>query len=170
MFTNITGALIKHWRAQGIVVFNCIDDGLRVCPTQEQAFVIGIQIRKDIQQVSFLINEEKSRWEPSTRIKWIGFMVDSATMQFYVAEEKLQVMLSLIDKLLVTQRKYTARVLSKFMGHAVSMERAFGLQARMMSRSAARLCAAAPHRKTAVTLDDLVRREMRFFVRESAVC
>lgn len=78
---------LKHWRAQGIVVFNYINDGLDVCPTQEQAFIISTQVRKDIQQAGFLINE-KSRWEPSTRIKWIGFIVDSLTMKFYIMEEK----------------------------------------------------------------------------------
>lgn len=71
-------------------------------------------------------------------------------------------MLSFIDKLLAPQRRCIARDLTKFVGHAVSMEQALGLQAQMTSRSAARLCAAAPHWEAVVTLDDLVRREMRF--------
>jgi predicted kinase len=73
------------------------------------------------------------------------------------------------DKLLLPQQRCTARDLAKYVGHAVSMERAVGLEAQMMSRSAARQCTAAPHWEAFVMLDDVFRRKMRFVSRESAV-
>ena len=76
---------------------------------------------------------------------------------------------SVIDILLSGERRLTARDLAQFVGRAVSMERALGCIVRLMSRSAARLCAAAPHWEARVQLDELVIREMRFFARESAI-
>jgi hypothetical protein len=97
-------------------------------------------------------------------------MVDSANYEVLCYGGKIaRDVITLLTNFLHRSEGVLARDLTKFVGHAVSMERALGLQARMMSRSAARLCAAAPHWEAVVTLDDLVRREMRFFARESAV-
>jgi len=70
--------------------------------------------------------------------------------------------ISLPDMLLIGERRLTARDLAKFVGRAVSMERALGCIVRLMSWSAAHLCAAAPHWEARVQLDELVVREMRF--------
>ena len=113
------------------------------------------------------MNEKKSHWNPARRIQWLGFIVDSDDMKFYVSEEKLTVFISVIDWLLMPGCRLTARELAKFVGRAVSMERALGCNARLMSRSAARLCAAARHWDDHVQLDVLATREMRF-LRERA--
>ena len=61
----------------------------------------------------------------------------------------------------------TARAFAKLVSRAVSLERALGCIVRLLSRSAARLCAAAPHWEADVQLNILAVREMRF-LRESA--
>jgi len=72
-----------------------------------------------------------------------------------------------IDDINNTWTQYN-RDLATFVGRAVSMERALGCIVRLKSRSAARLCAAAPHWEARVQLDELVIREMRF-LRERAL-
>jgi hypothetical protein len=47
-------------------------------------------------------------------------------MKFYVSDDKLQVLVSLIDILLIPHSRIKARELAKFVGLAVSMERALG--------------------------------------------
>ena len=101
------------------------------------------------------------------RMQWLGFIVDTLQMKFCVAPEKVQVLVGQIDSLLEARRPVVARELAKFVGRAVSMERALGLQVRLLSRSAARLCATASHWDAVVQMDDSVRREMRF-LRERA--
>jgi hypothetical protein len=61
--------------------------------------------------------------------------------------------------------------LARFVGRVASMEKALGCNARLVSRFAARLCAAAPHWEARVQMDALAIREMRFMrdARESAI-
>ena len=74
---------------------------------------------------------------------------------------------SVIDSWLIARRRVTARDLAKFVGRAVSMERALGHVVRLMSRSDDRLCAMAPHWEASVQMNALVIREMRL-LRESS--
>lgn len=65
------------------------------------------------------------------------------------------------DKILVLQQRCTTHDLAQFVGHALalSMGQALRLQARTISRSAARLSTAAPHWEAVVMLSDLVQCE-----------
>lgn len=167
VYSKLTRPLIKFWRAQGVEAFMFIDDGLVICDGHEQAMLASAAVRSDIEQAGFIINDLKSRWEPATRTQWLGFITDTLQMKFYVTAEKVQLLVDHIDSLLEARRPVIARELAKFVGRAVSMERALGLQVRLLSRSAARLCASVPHWDDVVQMDDLVRREMRF-LRERA--
>ena len=162
VFTKLTRPLVKYWRAQRLNVFIYIDDGLAVIEKYEQALNVSVQVQLDIERAGFVVNEKKSNWEPVRRIQWLGFIVDSNDCKFYVSQEKLSIFNRVIDILLRVDRRLTARDLAKFVGRAVSMEKALGRVARLMSRSAARLCAAAPHWEARIQLDELAIREMRF--------
>jgi len=166
-FTKLTRPLIKYWRSQGLNLFIYIDDGLAVFDTCEHALNASMQVQLDIQRAGFVVNEKKSNWEPVRRIQWLGFIVDSNDNEYYVPQEMLTLFNSVIDMLLIVERRLMARDLAKFVGRAVSMERALWCIVRLMNRSAARLCAAAPHWEARVQLDELVVREMRF-LRERA--
>jgi hypothetical protein len=167
LFTKLTRPLIKCWRAQGLNVFIYIDDGLAVCEQYVQAWEWSVRVQSDLSRAGFVVNQKKSHWEPTKRIQWLGFIADADECKFYVAEEKLKLLDLVIDTLLIVSRRASARDLAKFVGRAVSMERALGRVVRLMSRSAARLCAKAPHWEASVQIDDLVIREMRFLRKNS---
>jgi hypothetical protein len=82
---------------------------------------------------------------------------------FFVSEDKIQRLLIVVNRLLTLKRRPTAREVAKFVGTVVSMERAMGYLARLMSRSAARLCASSPRWDAYVKLDDLTLHELRFW-------
>ena len=88
IFTKLTRPLIKYWRAQGLNVFIYIDDGLAVCLSRTQALRASAQVQLDLKQAGFVVNEKKSHWNPARRIQWLGFIVDSDDMKFYVSEDK----------------------------------------------------------------------------------
>ena len=88
IFTKLTRPLIKYWRAQGLNVFIYIDDGLAVCLSRTQALRASAQVQLDLKQAGFVVNEKKSHWNPARHIQWLGFIVDSDDMKFYVSEDK----------------------------------------------------------------------------------
>jgi hypothetical protein len=162
VFTKLTRPLIKYWRSQALNVFIYIDDGLCVCRERDHALKASAQVRLTIKRAGFVVNETKSSWVPSRRVQWLGFTVDSEVCRYYVSQDKLEVFKAVLEKLLGAEGSVTARGLAKFVGRAVSVERALGPIVRLMSRSSARLCAMAPHWEARVQLDELVIREMRF--------
>jgi hypothetical protein len=84
VFTKLTRPLIKHWRAQGWDVFIYIDDRLSVTSSLDRALLISCQILGDLERAGFVINVLKSHWEPVKRIQWVGFIIDSAEMKFFL--------------------------------------------------------------------------------------
>jgi len=116
LFTKLTRPLIKYWRSQGLNVFIYIDDGLAVFDTCEHALNASMQVQLDIKRAGFVVNEKKSNWKPVRRIQWLGFIVDSNDCKFYVPEEKLTIFNSVIDMLLIVERRSTACDLAKFVG------------------------------------------------------
>ena len=152
---------LKRWRMHDLKGFIYIDDGFAVCESHTEATVASVRLRSDLDSAGFVINDAKSCWDPAMSAQWLGFRVDSGDMKFYVTDAKLQNLLTVIDNVLSPTKRLTARQLAKFVGCAVSLERALGPFVRLLSRSAARLCAAAPSWDTCVQLDAQSVQEMR---------
>jgi len=62
------------------------------------------------------VNVKKSNWEPLSRIQWLVFIMESNDCKNYVPEEKLTLFNSVIDMLLIVERRLTARDLAKYVG------------------------------------------------------
>lgn len=52
-----------------------LDDGW-VCDTKDNCERISSIIQTDLARAGFLVNQEKSVWEPSPKLDWLGFEWD----------------------------------------------------------------------------------------------
>jgi hypothetical protein len=75
--SKVLRVLIKKWRAAGFKVVLYLDDGLVLSETVEASIETVIQVRKDLKDAGFQVNEGKSNWLPQTKVKWLGFLLDS---------------------------------------------------------------------------------------------
>ena len=64
IFTKVMLSLVKFWKREGIKICVYIDDGLGVFPLSELALEKAESIRKSLTQCGFIINSEKSIWQP----------------------------------------------------------------------------------------------------------
>jgi hypothetical protein len=46
-------------------------------------------VRQDLESAGFFINKEKSVWEPSRRLTWLGFVWDLNTFSLEIPLEKI---------------------------------------------------------------------------------
>jgi hypothetical protein len=88
LFTVILKALLKVARERGYSIFAYIDDTfLRGLSYQETLRAIQFFARL-LQSAGFLLHPDKSVFVPSTRIKFLGFIVDSMTMTVELPVDK----------------------------------------------------------------------------------
>ena len=57
--------LIKHWRKNAVRIGCFLDDRLGVVSLYKMTLFHSNFVRKTLQNISFIINEEKSIWKPS---------------------------------------------------------------------------------------------------------
>ena len=133
VFTKLNRPLVKLWRSMGIRSFVYIDDGIGVFKSTTDANLFAPIMRSHLEQSGFLINEEKSNWIPSKSLSWLGFTLNSSTMKIFVEHEKLLKVLKLCESLLA-KKSVTPRQVAAITGKIISMQRALGPVARLMTR------------------------------------
>ena len=76
-FTKLLKPLEKHWRIQGSCIDVFLDDGWAIVEDNEGCLVKALSVRQDLYNAGFVINEEKSVWEPSHVLDWLGITWNS---------------------------------------------------------------------------------------------
>ena len=67
--------IVKYWRSLSYPIIVYLDDGW-CCLNPDFFYKISNSIRQDLKFAGFVVNEEKSVWEPSYKLEWLGFVSD----------------------------------------------------------------------------------------------
>ena len=73
LFTKIMRPLIRYWRGRGLKAIIYLDDGIAAVRGRQKALVESTRVKEDIEKAGFIINVEKSVWNPSQTMEWLGF-------------------------------------------------------------------------------------------------
>lgn len=137
IFTKLMRVLTKRWRERGIRLVHYLDDLLFCAETVEEAERIRDMVLRDLQHLGLAPSWRKTMAKPSTRVKFLGFIVDSEQMRIYVTGERLD-KLEEAAKVLVKRaegcEKAAMRELASVAGKIVSMAPAIPA-ARMLTRA-----------------------------------
>eukprot|EP01126_Amoeba_proteus_P041584 TRINITY_DN4476_c0_g6_i1.p1 TRINITY_DN4476_c0_g6~~TRINITY_DN4476_c0_g6_i1.p1 ORF type:complete len:589 (+),score=71.36 TRINITY_DN4476_c0_g6_i1:634-2400(+) len=115
-WTKVMKVVVKHLRRLGIRCVIYIDDLIILHGT------VMAQARKEIDFVvetllnlGLTINMKKSILKPTTRVVFLGFIIDSRLMKMFVPGPKIKEIRKMANKLMV-EEKCTIRILSSFLG------------------------------------------------------
>ena len=133
VFTKMVRPLVKKWRGGGIRCVVYIDDGIFGSPRKLVTAYACLQIRDDLENAGFTINEEKSHLYPTQVGRWLGFIIDTVDFQFKVPEDKLSKLITLLA-IEVRQEKTSARKIAKIAGNIIAMGPAIGPLTRLFTR------------------------------------
>ena len=112
-----------------------LDDGIVAVQGENDAVNESMRVQQELSSsTGFIVNEEKSQWEPSQCIEWLGFMIDLLQGQFYVPAHKVESLKSQLQMVLQMQT-VPARMLASVLGKIISMSLALGPVTRLMTRS-----------------------------------
>ena len=134
LFTKMMRPLIRHWRGRGLKAIVYLDDGIIAVRGKQEALAESARVQQDIQNAGFVINVDKSTWEPSHTIEWLGFQIYLSVGKFSVPAHKIE---ALQSKLLKTKEAkcVSARELASLIGKIISMSLALNPITRLMTRN-----------------------------------
>ena len=115
LFTKIMKPVVASLRSQGVRLIIYIDDILIIASSIEtlnRHKTLAISL---LESLGFLINYEKSNLTPSQQIVFLGMLVDSASMQFILPQQKA-VQIQKECRLLLNTNRPTIRHLSRVLG------------------------------------------------------
>ena len=81
--------LIRYWRGRGLKAIIYLDDGIVAVRGRQKALVESTRVKEDIEKAGFIINVEKSVWNPSQTMEWLGFQIDLSVGEFSVPASKI---------------------------------------------------------------------------------
>ena len=134
LFTKIQKALVKHWRRQGLRVFTYLDDGAGAESNYESAKEMSLQVQQDIYDSGFVVNDEKSQWDPVQCGELLGFVINLATGLFTVPERRVLAFMDMLKRVVDNSFIVSARHLAQLSGSLSSMGLALGPVVRLWTR------------------------------------
>ena len=106
-------------RKIGHPISGYIDDFIMIKMTKIACFEAGISTANMFQTLGFVIHPEKSQLEPTQKIIFLGFVIDSVTMTISLTEKRRNALHSLLLNIL-RLKSPTIRYVAKVIGHIIS--------------------------------------------------
>ena len=101
VFTKVLRPFTKRWRGISIEAIIYIDGGIATSRSFELVKTAGELVKDDLVSAGFVINAEKSDFNPKTKGKWLGKIIDTIEMTFTVPSEKINKLLADIKNVLI---------------------------------------------------------------------
>ena len=137
LFTKLLKPLVKKWRTEGksIVVF--LDDGLGAAADYAKARISRLSVHADLLKSGFVPNEEKSLWEPTQVITWLGTVIDTSQCIISATDTRIQSLSEDLSFLLDSTHPslYQVRKLTSVCDKIISLGNCVGNVARLMTRN-----------------------------------
>ena len=163
VFTKVVRQLVKYWRGRGHLTLMYLDDGIGGNMSLERTKFLSDSIRQDLVSSGFSPNDDKSIWEPTQKLVFLGSVLDFEKGLIQIPEGRiLKLKSSLAFGLQNSQ--ILARDLASITGQIISMACAVGNVTRLFTRN----CYAAIERRTSwdqpVHVSPDIRNELSFWL------
>jgi len=134
VFTKVLRPLVKQWRKQGIKIVMYLDDGFGLARHERECKINAQIVKSDLIKAGFVPNKDKSFWNPSQNVLWLGFIWDLRQCVLIIPEQKLADLIDLIINVLYNATKVKVRTLAKIAGKIISLTPALGDITQIMTR------------------------------------
>ena len=157
-FTKVLKPLEKYWRVQGLCIAIFLDDGWAIVQDREICRIKARAVRADLCNASFVVNEDKSVWEPTQVLDWLGITWNAAL------GTRIVKIINSIDHIIEADFKVSARELSvSFTGQVISTGPVVGNIGRIMTRHSVLSTSCRDNWDSISLLDDYCKEELYFW-------
>ncbi len=164
IFSKVLRELVRFWRDERkLEIVMYLDDGICVNRTYEEACVASQLVRNDLMTAGLIESTKKCVWQPTSKPKWLGFIIDLTDFRILIPEEKLSDIKTFLCEILDDKRKVTRRLLSQVAGKIMALKPAVGNVVHLMTRGLSRQIALGGSWDGQSQMDLEVRREIQFW-------
>ena len=134
VFTKLTNQCVKVWRQKGYNLVHILDDFLfAVEGTFEEACAVRDDVIADVSKWGFCLNFKKNVLLPNKCQEFLGVVVDSEKMRFFMPGHKIEKVEALIQGYVDNPTKASYRAMARIAGKILSMSVAISC-ARLFTR------------------------------------
>ena len=152
-----TGSLYNH------VLWTMIGRSAIVQDIRESCRIKAQAVSGDLYNAGFVINKEKSVWEPTQLLHWLGITWNSALGTLKIVEKRIVKITNTIDHIIEADLKLSARVLASFTDQIISTGPVVGNFGRIMTRHCALSTLCKDNWDSVLRLDDYCKEELYFW-------
>ena len=118
-FSKLLKPVFATLRSMGYIFVGYIDDSWN-CAVEKEVCRQGlIEGNNLFTRVGFIVNPEKSVFEPTQRIEFLGLILDSIMMMIFLTQKKTEKIIRLCEKY-ITKTRIKIRDLAKLIGNLVA--------------------------------------------------
>ncbi len=121
IFTKIFRPLLSFWHSRGIKICLYLEDGVGIEKTHEEAERNSKFVRETLSNSGITCNYEKSIWEPTKCLTWLGITINLEKNKIFIPEQRVSSVFSCINSVLSTPYTTAGRI-STLVGMLLSMK------------------------------------------------
>ena len=140
-----------------------LDNGWGIVQDNEVCCITTLAVRQDLLNARLVINEEKSVWEPTHVLNWLGIIWNSLAGTLSVVGRRLSKIVNTIDRIIDTDFKVSDRELASFTGQIISTGPVVGNIARIMTKHCIMSTLYVDKWDSVFCLDDYCKQELYFW-------
>ena len=134
IFTKVLREMVKYCRSHCIKIVMFLDDGWGTNSNRHLFSADAVFVKNSLLKAGFVINLEKSIWEPVQKLEWLGLFWDSERFSLYIPDRRVDDLRCSLIELFSHLPKVTARKLAPCVGKIISILPVIGNNARLMTR------------------------------------
>ena len=138
LFTKVMRCLLTFWRAPGIKISVFIDDGLGSAD-KVQSNIHSFVVKKSLTEAGFVINTQKSIWQPQRVLTWLGVNINLYKLYFSISQTRMESIFFSLEKNIKNLPYTTARKLAKVCGKLISTKFVMGNIVQLKTRNLYRI-------------------------------
>ncbi|CAC5391543.1 unnamed protein product [Mytilus coruscus] len=116
LFTKCLRPIVKYWQENGVDIVLYLDDGLGMGKNKQEASECSSFVKTSLLEAGFLINMDKSIFEPVQCLEWLGLVCDSSDFSISISERRIDNTLTSLFDILNNFPNFTARKLAQVTG------------------------------------------------------
>ncbi|VDI41678.1 Hypothetical predicted protein [Mytilus galloprovincialis] len=113
LFTKCLRPIVKYWRENGVDIVLYIDDGLGMGKNKQEASECSSFVKTSLLEAGFLINMDKSIFEPVQCLEWLGLVWNSSDFSISISDRRIENTITSLVAVLNDFPNFTARTLSQ---------------------------------------------------------
>ena len=164
IFTKVCRELVRYWRSFGVKIVVYLDDGIGAVEGNDRCKLVSNFVRASIEESGFIANEEKSIWEPTQIMNWLGLVINTYNFTLQISQKRIDKALQKIERIRFLP-KASARQVSSIRGSIDSQSIVLGAVTSLFARNMNRFISAATSWDKTTCLTSGVREELEFWAR-----